>query len=135
MTSPATASGSFDIQLKPCEDTEFQAGRLTIDKTYYGHLVGTGKGQMLSVRTEIADSAAYVAIELIEGTLGGKGGTFALQHSGRMTRGEPSLSVQIVPDSGTGELEGIAGTMTIDQSTGGHRYELTYTIESKAAES
>jgi|TARA_B110000495_G_C22949974_1_gene556310 hypothetical protein len=132
MTTPLIASGTFDIKVQPCEDSEFQAGRLTIDKIYYGSLAGTGKGQMLSVRTANPGSAGYVAMELVEATLDGKTGSFALQHTGLMSRGESSLTVVIVPDSGTGELKGIAGAMTIDQSSGGHRFELSYTIEPSA---
>lgn len=129
MTSQSTASGSFEIKLRPCEDSAFEAGRMTIDKVYQGQLVGTGKGQMLSTRTKNPGSAGYVAMEFFEGTLDGVVGGFALQHTGLMTRGEPSLSVVIVPDSGTGELAGIAGVMTIDQSSGEHLYELSYSIE------
>jgi hypothetical protein len=53
----------------------------------HGDLAGTGKGQMLTATTAVKNSAGYVAIERVSGTLHGKKGTFVLQHSGTMTRG------------------------------------------------
>lgn len=121
------AKGSFTVAMAPQSDEGFETGRFTLDKTYDGDLCGSGKGQMLSVRTETAGSAGYVALELVEGSLEGKSGGFSLQHSGTMNRGEASLSVTIVPDSGTGELRGISGTLDIIiDKDGGHFYELNY---------
>jgi len=125
------AKGSFTVAMAPQSDEGFETGRFTLDKAYDGDLCGTGKGQMLSVRTETAGSAGYVALEMVEGSLSGKAGGFHLQHSGIMNRGDPSLSVTIVPDSGTGGLAGISGTLdiTIDKD-GGHFYELNYKFPS-----
>ena len=67
-------------------------------------------------------------MELVTGKLDGKKGSFALQHSGTMTRGVPQLSVTVVPDSGTDELAGISGRMTIDVSGGKHLYTFDYAI-------
>lgn len=68
---------------------------------------------MIGARTPVDGSAGYVAIERVTGTLDGKQGTFVLQHSGVMTRGARSLSVTVVPDSGTSELKGLSGRMDI----------------------
>ena len=126
------ATGTFEVKLNPQPaDDYFDAttlSRLTIDKELRGDLEGTSKGQMLSAGTPIRNSAGYVAIERVTGTLQGRTGTFILQHSGTMNRGAPSLVVSIVPDSGTGGLEGISGTMTIDLSGGKHAYTLDYTL-------
>ncbi len=103
-------------------------GRLALDKRFAGDLEATGKGQMLTAMTDVKESAGYVAIERVSGSLHGRSGTFALQHSGIMNRGVPHLTISVVPDSGTGELTGIAGTMTIDTSSGGHFYSFTYTL-------
>ena len=126
------ASGAFEITMLPQQDQDFESGRLTIDKQYKGDLEGTGKGQMLSAHGHIEGSAAYVAIEKVEGSLHGKQGAFALQHRGVMDRGSPSLEVGIIPDSGTGELSGISGTMNIIIQDGQHFYELHYRIETAA---
>jgi hypothetical protein len=83
---------------------------------------------MLAKMTSVDGSAGYVAMEEVRGTLHGRTGTFALQHNGIMNRGVPALVVSVVPDSGTGELTGIAGTMTITITGPDHRYEFTYTI-------
>ena len=95
-----------------------------------GDLEATSKGEMIAAQTEVKGSAGYVAMERVTGTLQGRKGSFVLQHSGTMNRGVPQLSVTVVPDSGTEELRGIAGTMDIIIAPGGkHSYEFTYTIE------
>lgn len=133
-TSPAAvgdttmeARGTFDVELTP-EPSEGTPGRMTIAKQFHGDLEGTSHGHMLTAMTTIDGSAAYVAIEEFQGTLHGRSGTFALQHSGTMTRGAQELSVRVVPDSGTGELAGIAGELTIEISDGAHSYTLDYTL-------
>jgi uncharacterized protein DUF3224 len=83
---------------------------------------------MLTGGTPIKNSAGYVAIELVTGTLKGRKGSFILQHTGIMNRGTPSLIITIVPDSGTEQLEGLRGTMTIKIEAGKHAYELNYTL-------
>jgi hypothetical protein len=127
------ASGTFDVQLKPQSDDENvgdpTVGRLSLDKQFHGDLDATSKGQMLAVRTEIDGSAGYVAMERVNGTLHGRSGTFALQHNGIMTRGAPQLTITVVPDSGTGELVGLAGSMMINIADGNHFYEFEYTLE------
>ena len=103
-------------------------GRMSIDKQFHGDLEGTSRGQMLTAGTAVTGSAGYVAIEHVSGTLHGRGGTFVLQHSGTMTRGAPQLSITVVPDSGTGELVGLAGQMAIVIADGKHSYDFEYTI-------
>ena len=103
-------------------------GRLSIDKQFHGDLEGTSKGQMLAAMTDTKGSAGYVAIERVVATLAGRRGTFVLQHTGIMTRGAPQLTVTVVPDSGTGQLTGLAGTMTIDIVDGKHFYGFEYTL-------
>jgi hypothetical protein len=124
------ASGTFDVKLTPqaAEDGDAGLGRTSIDKQFHGDLEGTSKGQMLSAMGSVKGSAGYVAMERVIGTLKGRTGSFVLQHSGTMTRGTPQLSVTVVPDSGTGQLEGIAGTLTIKIDAGKHSYEFDYTL-------
>lgn len=126
------ASGTFDVQLTPEANDSAPAGvalgRLSIDKQFHGDLEAMSKGAMLSARTPVADSAGYVAIERVTGTLGGRRGSFVLQHNGSMKRGVSSLTVHVVPDSGTDELTGIAGEMTINIAGGDHFYEFDYTL-------
>jgi hypothetical protein len=126
------ASGTFDVKLGPqlMEDTtEGALGRMSIDKQFHGDLEGTSRGQMLTASTSVKDSAGYVAIERVTGTLHGRSGTFALQHSGTMTRGAPQLAITVVPDSGTGQLVGLAGKMIIRIEDGKHFYDFEYTKE------
>ncbi|MBL8398235.1 MAG: DUF3224 domain-containing protein [Candidatus Accumulibacter sp.] len=126
------AKGEFIAKLAPRpmdgQPAELKIGRMSIDKTLSGDLVATTVGQMLSAMTEVKGSAGYVAIERVDGTLFGKRGTFLLQHHGMMNRGVPSLSVTVVPDSGTGELVGITGEFTIIIANGKHSYEFKYTL-------
>lgn len=124
------ASGTFEVKLVPQDDKTGEAllGRMTIDKQFLGDLDATSKGQMLSAMTATQGSAGYVAIEKVTGTLNGQKGSFVLQHSGTMTRGKPEQSVTVVPDSGTEELAGLAGKMTIKIADGKHFYEFEYSI-------
>lgn len=124
------AAGTFDVKLTPqSSDQSPMLGRMTIDKQFHGDLEGTSKGEMLTAGTEVKDSAGYVAIERVSAKLHGRAGTFILQHTGTMNRGQPSLSVSVVPDSGTGELKGLTGSMTIDRGGGQHAYVFDYTIK------
>jgi hypothetical protein len=126
------AAGAFDVTLTPLpadDKAEGAAvGRMSIDKQFHGDLEATSRGQMLAAMTEVKGSAGYVAIEIVSGKLKGRNGTFALQHHGMMTRGEPDLTVTVIPDSGTGQLAGLAGTMKIIIAEGKHSYELDYTL-------
>ncbi|HAF15470.1 MAG TPA: DUF3224 domain-containing protein [Blastocatellia bacterium] len=124
------ASGKFAVKLNPQEDKDGDptVGRMSIEKEFQGDLEGPSKGQMLAVSTDVKGSAGYVAMERVSGTLQGKSGTFALQHSGTLTRGAAQLSVTVVPDSGTGQLVGLAGKMTINIVDGKHLYEFEYTL-------
>jgi hypothetical protein len=125
------ASGTFDVKLNPL--AVFNAGdptmgRMSIDKQFHGDLDATSKGEMLSAGTKVKGSAGYVAMERVSGTLGGRTGTFALQHMGVMSRGAPQLTITVVPDSGTDQLTGLAGRMTIDIVNGRHSYVFDYTL-------
>jgi hypothetical protein len=125
------ATGTFDVKLTPqASDPALgtSLGRMSIDKQFHGDLEGTSKGEMLTGGTDVKGSAGYVAIERVAGTLHGKSGSFILQHSGTLTRGAPQLTITVVPDSGTGELAGLAGTMMIIIADGKHSYELEYTL-------
>ena len=122
------ASGSFDVKLNPQPPDDSALGRLTIDKTFRGDLEGTSKGQMLAASTDVPGSAGYVAMERVTGTLAGRSGAFVLQHTGTMTRGDAELSVTVVPDSGTEQLTGLTGRMTIDIVDKKHFYKFDYTI-------
>ena len=126
------AAGPFDVKLNPQSSDADPAGstlaRLSIEKQFHGDLEAISKGEMLSAGTQVKGSAGYVAIERVSGTLHGRRGTFVLQHSGTMTRGAPQLIVSVVPDSGTGELVGLAGTMQIDIASGKHSYVFEYTL-------
>ena len=126
------AAGEFDVKLTPQgNDTPAEGsalGRFTLDKQFRGDLEAASHGEMLTAGSTIKNSAAYVAVERVSGTLHGKRGTFALQHTGVMTRGEGKLTITVVPDSGTGELAGLTGTMAIDITGGKHHYTLAYTL-------
>jgi hypothetical protein len=131
------ASGTFEVKLSPQgqddkspekESEGVTLGRMTIDKQLRGDLEGTSEGQMLTAGTPVKDSAGYVAIERVSGTLHGRRGSFVLQHSGTMTRGKPQLTVTVVPDSGTDQLVGLSGKMTIKIADGKHYYDFEYTL-------
>ena len=125
------ATGSFDVKLTavPFEGAPSDMlGRRSIDKQFHGALEATSQGMMLSAGTATRGSAGYVAIELVTGVLDGRRGSFVLQHHATMNRGEPNLSIIVVPDSGTDELIGLSGTMGIRIADGKHFYDFEYTL-------
>ena len=125
------ATGTFDVTVLPLAADSSNTGgfgRLSIDKRFSGDLVGTSLGQMLAANTAVEGSGAYVALELVTGTLNGRSGSFILQHNGTMSRGAPEMRISVVPDSGTDELTGLAGTLTIIIEGGKHSYEFEYKI-------
>src|SRR5476649_3073871 len=126
------ATGSFDVKITPQVATpgfeSAQLGRMTIDKQFHGDPDAASLGEMLSVRSETPGSAGYVALERVTGTLQGLKGSFVLQHSGTMNRGAPTLVLTVVPDSGTGELVGLSGSMAIIIDQGKHSYTMDYQL-------
>lgn len=107
-------------------------GRVSIEKRFTGDLDGSSHVEMIGARSEVKGSAGYVAIERVTALLHGRKGTFVLQHSGTMTRGKGELSVSVVPDSGTGELVGLTGRMTIEIADGKHSYVFDYGLQPQA---
>ena len=127
------ATGTFVVKMSPAETSAIgqQAGigRMTIDKTFSGMLEGTSQGEMLTAGTEATGAGAYVALERITGTIDGHKGGFLLMHDGTMLKNsQGAWHVVIVPHSGTGELAGIAGKMTIVIEGGKHSYDLEYEL-------
>jgi len=124
--------GRFEVTLKPQDAAPgieaARLGRQTISKQYHGDLNAHSLGEMLAAGTETKGSAGYVAIERVTGLLQGKKGSFVLMHTGIMNRGQPQLTVQVVPDSGTEELTGIAGQMGIQIDNGQHFYTFDFTL-------
>jgi hypothetical protein len=127
-----TAKGAFEVKVAPITQTEHAGGttlgRFSLAKTFDGDLEATGAGEMLTAGTSVAGSAGYVAIERIEGTLGGLTGSFVLQHLGSMAHGEQTLTITVVPDSGTGELAGLEGKLQIDIEGKAHFYSFEYSL-------
>ncbi len=125
------AQGTFTVNVKPLTPTPAEAiARYSIDKQIEGDLQATTQGEMFSAGDPRGGMAGYVAMEIVTGTLGGKRGSFALQHSGTMDAAGPRLAVQVVPGSGTGDLKGITGSFVITMAGGQHRYELSYDLPS-----
>ncbi|MCE4557136.1 DUF3224 domain-containing protein [Pelomonas cellulosilytica] len=127
------ASGPFDVKLSqepPSAAAEVAGiGRMSLDKHFHGALDATSRGEMIAFRSTTPGSAGYVAMETVRGQLAGREGSFVLQHSATMTRGEPALSITVVPDSGTGALQGLTGHMTIEiAADGAHRYRFEYAL-------
>ncbi len=125
-------SGSFSIAMTPVATPQRSGrtalGRMLLEKVYTGELAATASGEMLSAVTDTQGAAAYVAIEAITGVLQGRQGSFVVQHAGTMADGRQKLSIVIVPHSGTGQLEGIGGTMAIRIEAGQHFYDLDYSL-------
>jgi hypothetical protein len=126
------AAGTFDVKTNSLPPynmaAEAKLARMSIDKQFHGDLEATSQGEMLCVGTDTNGSAGYVAIERVIGTLNGRCGGFVLQHNATMTRGAPYLNIVVVPDSGTGDLVGLGGTMHIIIDKGKHSYDFQYSL-------
>lgn len=127
------ASGEFQVKLQPMDSYAkgsegINIGRMSIDKTFSGDLAATSQGEMLSAMTTVKGSAGYVAIEQVSGFLSGKQGSFVLQHFGTMNQGKDRLVLEVIPDSGSGELKGLSGKMLIKIENGKHFYEFDYDL-------
>ena len=132
---PATqhATGTLEVSITPAANDSADGvtlGRMTVAKSFAGPLTAKSQGDMLTGAGTLAGSAAYVMIERVTGMLDGKAGSFALAYIGVMVRGKPDLRVMIVPDSGSGALAGITGTLTIRIEGGKHFYDLDYRMPS-----
>jgi hypothetical protein len=126
------ASGEFEVRLTPealsATASSAGLGRFSLDKRYHGPLEAVSSGEMLSAMGTVQGSAGYVALERVDGTLDGRRGAFVLQHNGSMNRGAPFLSVIVVADSGSGELEGLQGKLNIRIEGGKHFYDFDYAL-------
>ncbi|MGO2010789.1 DUF3224 domain-containing protein [Pseudoalteromonas sp.] len=126
-------SGQFNVKLNPIEGYAqgvdgINLGRMSLDKTFIGELEATSTGEMLSAMTSIQGSAGYVAIEQVVGTLASRQGSFVLQHFGTMDKGQDSLILNVVPDSGSNELTELSGKMAIRIEDGKHFYDFEYQL-------
>jgi hypothetical protein len=129
--STMIARGTFDVKVTPQPQDDSGGGpfgRLFLHKKFHGGLDGGSKGQMLAANTAVEGSAGYVALELVTGVLSGRQGSFILQHKGTMRKGVYSMELTVVPDSGTEDLTGISGRMTIVIEGASHFYTFEYTL-------
>ena len=126
------ARGTFEVTIEAeppfLEQDGIKLNRNVVRKQFSGDLVGRSEAQMVAAYTATPGSAGYVAIEHFTGSVGGKSGSFLMQHHGLMEKGEAALTVTIVPDSGTGELAGISGTLEIENAAGKHSFVLQYEL-------
>ncbi len=124
-----SAQGTFTVDIKPLAPAPAEGlARYSINKEVHGDLEGTTRGEMFSGGNPKEGEAGYVAIEVFTGTMAGKRGSFALQHSATMDSNGNNMNVMVVPGSGTGELKGIAGMFTIRIEGGKHSYVLEYKL-------
>lgn len=125
------ATGPFEVKVAPLDPafkfTENPISRFSLDKQFHGDLEATSQGEMLSAGSP-KTSGGYVAIERVVGTLAGRTGTFVLQHNATMTNGVPQMNIIVVIGTGTGQLTGLAGTMTIIIKERKHSYDFAYTL-------
>jgi hypothetical protein len=126
------ATGTFEVQMQPQGEGDVapgaSLGRMSLDKQFSGDLQAIGKGEMLAARSDTPTSAAYVAVERVTGTLHGRSGSFVLVHRGVMTASGQTLSIEVVPDTGTDALAGLSGTLGIRIEGGKHFYDFEYAL-------
>ena len=123
------AKGSFDVKTLPQPPVQGGGpfGLLVLDKHFHGDLDGPSAGVMIAGGVA-KGSGAYGALEQVTGTLHGRSGSFMLLHRGTMQGSSYQLTVDVVPDSGTGELAGLSGSMKIIIEGKNHSYEFDYRL-------
>jgi len=131
MNEQRVAKGPFQVTrvAVPAAFEKASLGRHSLDKVFSGDLEATSLGEMISAGGSVPGSAGYVAMERVTGTLHGRSGAFVLQHSATMDRGTPTLTITVVPDTGTDALTGLSGSMRIIIDKGQHSYEFEYAIK------
>lgn len=126
-----TATGTFQIHMKPYAPQGVSSpriGRMHFDKDWRGDLQGHSQGEMLSVGDPASGTASYVVLEMFTGTLHGRSGSFAFRQSGDMHAGQVTLTYEVVPHSGGGELTGLSGALNLDIIEKVHHYEFSYEL-------
>lgn len=126
------AEGTFEVEITPAHTDALEGtslGRMTLAKTFSGAIEGKAAGEMLTAVGDPRGSASYVAVERVEGSIDGRSGSFMLVHRGIMSAAGQQLEIQVSPDSGTGELKGLAGVFHLTVDGGVHHYRLEYTLE------
>lgn len=127
------ARGTFEVKVAPLPKDEkvpgVAVGRMSIDKVWSGDIVGTSKGEMMTASGEVKGSAGYVAVEVMKVEVGGRRGTFTLMHHATMKKdADFKMLINVIPDSGTGDLTGISGVLTISIEPGKHSYVFDYAL-------
>lgn len=127
------ATGTFQVSVKPVDASEIGKaaglGRMTIDKVWSGAIEGTSKGEMTT--SAVGTTMLYVALETMTVKVNGKSGTFVFAHKATMNSTDPKsgvMDIAVIPDTGTGELKGIDGSLQIIIDKSGHSYDFTYTL-------
>ena len=134
MTMHATAT--FEVKTwdeQPYEETAdgSKLTRARVTKSFAGDIEGDATLEYLMAYP--ADSAvSYVGLERIVGRLGGRAGSFVLQHTGLDEGGTTTGTFTVVPGSGTGDLRGLRGEGGYTLAGHADRYPVTldYRIES-----
>jgi hypothetical protein len=127
------ATGTFEVMMAPGDAEQVEAGlglsRYVLSKTFEGGITGTSDGQMLAGGPPgVETTGTYVALERVVGSLDGKTGAFLLAHRGDINAEGYTLSITVVPGSGTGELVGLSGDFGLTITDGVHHYDLAYRL-------
>lgn len=131
------AVGTFEVEMTPGAPEVVEAGlglsRYRLTKTFAGGIAGVGVGEMLAGGPPGVETAGtYVALERVVGTLDGRQGAFLLAHRGDINAEGYTLSITVVPNSGTGDLVGLTGDFALTVTDDGvHHYDLAYRLPAR----
>ena len=107
---------------------ELKMTRSSVAYTYQGDIEGESSLDYLMVY-RADDSGNFVGLERVIGRVGGRSGSFVLQHSGTFNTSDVSGTFFVVPRSGTGELTNLRGAGKIELSGHAERYPMIFEFD------
>jgi Protein of unknown function (DUF3224) len=123
-TAKTHATGRIDVKTyepQPYEEVDDGPNlvQIHVTETFSGDIEGEGVVRFLqAVRTD--ESASFVGIERVTGSIDGRQGSFLLQDAGTLEGQAVKGDWFVIPGSGTGDLTGLRGEGGFSAQLGQH---------------
>jgi hypothetical protein len=101
--------------------------RATVKKSFRGEVEGNSVAELLMCRPD-DNSGGYIGSERIIGSVGGRSGSFVVQHGATQDGEQFEVYGRVLPGSGTGDLAGIRGAASFRHDRNGAVFTLEYEL-------